>query len=89
MGSYLDSPQDLQPYQENMNDPKPRWRELYESALLELDCDQLLRRIELAEQAIREHARAIEGTDYDQDEPQAMQDALHALSLLRRSALRG
>ncbi len=72
-----------------MNDPNPRWRDLYEAALLELDRDKLLPSIELAEQAIREHTNAIEGTSRDPQESQAMKDALRALSLLRRSAVRG
>ncbi len=89
MGSYLHSPENTQTYPKAMNDPNPRWRDLYEAALLELDRDKLLQSIELAEQAIREHANAIEGLSDDPDESQALQDALHALSLLRRSALRG
>ena len=89
MGLYLNSPENLHTYSEAMNDPNPRWRDLYEAALLELDRDKLLRSIELAEQAIREHTNAIEATSHDPDEPQAMEDALRALSLLRRSALRG
>jgi hypothetical protein len=71
-----------------MNHPNLRWRELYEAALLELDYEQLLLRVELAEQAIRERAQTLEGTIRDPDETQAMRDALHALRLLRQSALR-
>ena len=89
MGTYPDSFENLQTYTKTMNDPNPRWRDLYEAALLELDRDKLLQSIELAEQAIREHANAIEGTGHDPDEPQALEDALRALHLLRRSALRG
>jgi hypothetical protein len=89
MGLYLNSPENLQTYPKAMNDPNPRWRDLYEAALLELDRGELLRSIELAEQAIREQANAIGGTSHDPDERLAMEDALRALSLLRRSALRG
>jgi hypothetical protein len=89
MGTSPDSLENLQTYAKAMNDPNPRWRDLYEAALLELDRDKLLRSIELAEHAIREHANAIQGINRDSDESQAMEDALHALSLLRRSALRG
>jgi hypothetical protein len=39
-----------------MDDPNPRWRELYQAALLELDRKKLLQLIELAEHAIREQA---------------------------------
>ena len=86
MGSYLDSLENLQTYEKAMNDPNPRWRELYQAALLELDRDQLLQCIEVAEQAIREHTNT--RLEHDPQELQAMQDALHALSLLRRSARR-
>ena len=89
MGTYLDSLENLQTYPKDMNDPNPRWRDLYEAALLELDRDKLLRSIELAEQAIRERANVSEGSSQDPDEPRAMEDALRALNLLRRSALRG
>lgn len=72
-----------------MDNPKPQWRELYQAALMELDHDKLLQYIELAEHAIRK------GTNFTPDPPhhnphelQAMQDALRALGLLRRSALR-
>jgi hypothetical protein len=89
MGSYLESPENLQTYSKAMNDPNPRWRDLYEAALLELDRDKLLPSIELAEQAIREHTSATEGASHDPEESQAMKDALRALSLLRRSSLSG
>ncbi len=67
-----------------MNDPTPRWQDLYQATLLELDRDKLLQRIELAEDAIRERA----ATRVNMQELQAMQDALRALGLLRRSMLR-
>jgi hypothetical protein len=88
MGSYPDFPEDLHAYQKVMNEPSVRWRELYEAALLELDREKLLRSIELAEQAIRERAKAAERIHFGAEELQAMNDALHALNLLRRSALR-
>jgi len=72
-----------------MDDPKPRWRQLYQAALLELDRNKLLQSIELAEHAIREQAnRTPDPQHHNPNELQAMQDALRALSLLRRSALR-
>jgi len=72
-----------------MNNPNTRWQELYQTALLELDRNKLLQYIELAEHAIREHANTrIEPMHHPLHELQAMQDALHALSLLRRNALR-
>lgn len=86
MGSYPDLPKNRPNYEKAMNDSNPRWRDLYEAALLELERDKLLQYIELAEQAIRQHRSAPVDTAYhDPQELQAMQDALHALSLLRRS----
>jgi hypothetical protein len=69
-----------------MIEPNPRWRELYEAALLELDRDKLLQCIELAEQAIREHTKPAD-LRQEPEEMQAINDALQALNLLRRSAL--
>lgn len=72
-----------------MDDFNPRWRELYQAALLELDRDKLLQYIELAEQAIHVHAGAqLQPVSQNQHERQAMEDALRALNLLRRSVLR-
>jgi hypothetical protein len=70
-----------------MIEPNPRWRELYEAALLELDRDKLLQCIELAEQAIREHTKPADRIRQEPEEMQAINDALQALNLLRRSAL--
>ncbi len=69
-----------------MIEPNPRWRELYEAARLELDRDKLLQCIELAEQAIREHTNPAD-LGQEPEEMQAINDALQALNLLRRSAL--
>jgi hypothetical protein len=71
-----------------MDDLNPRWRELYQAALLELARDKLLQSIELAERAIREQANARpEVAKHPPHELQAMQDGLRALSLLRRTTL--
>lgn len=86
MGLYQNSPENLQAFQKAMNDLTSGWKKLYEAALLELDRDKLLMRIEAAEQAIHARARAIEGSGNDYGEAQAIEDALHALSLLRRSS---
>jgi hypothetical protein len=87
--SYLDSPENLQIHQKAMDDSNPRWQQLYQAALLELDHDKLLQCIEQAEEAIREHAVSPpEPTPRNPHELQAMQDALRALSLLRRTTLR-
>jgi hypothetical protein len=65
------------------------WRELYRAALLELDHDKLLEYIKLADQAIREQMNlAPNHAHYNPHDQQAMQDALRALRLLQRSALR-
>jgi len=71
-----------------MKDQSPEWRRLYEAALVELDRDRLLERIEVAEMAIRDRQKATEPDQRRADETQAIEDALHALSLLRRSALK-
>ena len=72
-----------------MDDPKPRWRELYECALLELEREKLLQYIELAEQAISEQVnQTADSLPHNQYELDAMQDALRALRVLRRNALR-
>jgi hypothetical protein len=86
---YPDFPENLEFARRLMDDPNPRWRDLYQAALLELDPKKLLQSIELAEQAIREQAnRAPDLPRHNPNELQAMQDALRALSLLRRRALR-
>lgn len=74
-----------------MNEPNSRWRELYYAALLELDGEKLLQSIDSAEQAIRERlstlGRPLHDVPSDHDsELQEIQDASHALKLLRRSA---
>ena len=89
MGSCPDFAKNPHPYENAVKDPNPRWRELYESALLELERENLLQYIELAERAIREHANARTAAGYeDPQELQDMRDALQALSLLRRNALK-
>lgn len=54
-----------------------------------VDCNKLLEYIALAEQAIRAHASTQPlSVRHSPDEQPAMEDALHALNLLRRSVLR-
>ena len=65
----------------------PRWRQLYQEALLELDYDRLLLLIELTEQAIREYTDNT--MPLHPEEVQSIQDALRALSLMRRNEHRG
>ncbi len=54
VGSYPDFPETLRTHHEALIELNPRWRELYEAALLELDRVELLQCIELAEQEIPE-----------------------------------
>lgn len=86
MGLNGNSLEDFQTFQNAMNDLNPGWQELYQAALLELDRDRLLLRIEVAEEAIHARVKAINRFGSDREEAQALEDALHALSLLRRSA---
>jgi hypothetical protein len=89
MGSYSDFRETLPIYEKAMKEANPHWRKLYEAALLELERDKLLEYIELAEHAIHAHASGrINPAHHNPQELQAIQDALHALSLLRRSVLK-
>jgi len=87
MGSYPDSPESLHTHQEALVELNPRWRELYEAAVLELDRVELLHCIELAEQEIPEDT-ATERVHHAPDEVEVMNNvALQASNLLRCSAL--
>ncbi len=60
-----------------------RWRELYRAALFELDLGKLGERVKAAEEAI--HARTSRDGKILSDERLALQDAMNALSLLKRT----
>jgi hypothetical protein len=68
-----------------MNEGKSQpWFELYASAVLELEPDRLIERVEAAEAAIHGRLRDLQ---YDSDhhkERQHMEDAQRTLSFLRR-----
>lgn len=60
------------------------WRELYKAALFETDRNKIPTRIEEAEKAIIERARALFGSATDTiEEDQALDDALYALRALQ------
>lgn len=70
-----------------MNDFTVPWQELYRRAMLELDPDKLLPYIESAEIAIHAERQRLSTMAHHQAvERQALEDALHALNALRRSA---
>jgi len=58
------------------------WQELYLTALLELDLEKLGERVEAAEEAIRSRS-SLDG-DIPNNERIAIQDAVNALSVLKR-----
>jgi hypothetical protein len=65
----------------------PEWQRLYEAALLELDQERLIHRVNEAEKAIflrLQTARTIPG---GRAELQAIQDALNSLSVLKRETV--
>jgi hypothetical protein len=68
-----------------MNEGKSqRWFELYSAAVLELEPDRLIERVDAAESAIHGRLRDLQ---YDRDhheERQLIGDAQHTLSFLRR-----
>jgi hypothetical protein len=59
------------------------WRELYRAALFELDISKLGERVKAAEEAI--HARTSIDGKILSDERLALQDAMNALNLLKRT----
>lgn len=59
------------------------WRELYRAALFELDLSKLGERVKAAEEAIR--ARTSPDGKILSDERLALQDAMNALSILKRT----
>jgi hypothetical protein len=68
--------------QESIAD-RNNWRDLYRAALFELDLSKLGERVKAAEEAI--HARASLDGKIPSDERIALQDAMNALSLLKRT----
>lgn len=72
-----------------MSDTSICWRDLYRRALLEVDPVRLLEYIDSAERAIRAERDLLPGSPSDEHDSdrQTMDDALYALSSLRRSAM--
>jgi len=61
------------------------WREVYRSALLEVDPEQLRRRIDDAEKAIHERNEELRQANQFNEEQGALADALRALRVLAQS----
>ncbi len=69
-----------------MNHP---WREVYRAALLEVQSEELRRRIDAAEKAIFQRSEELKQTgSASGEEQQAMADALRALRLLASAECR-
>ena len=65
------------------------WREVYRAALLELQPEEMQRRIDAAEKAISQRSEELKQSDNESiEEQQAMADALRALRLLARAECR-
>jgi hypothetical protein len=60
-----------------------QWRDLYLAALLETDTTHLRENVQLAEDAIRQQMKSLNGK-LSRQELQEMQDALNGLQVLRR-----
>ncbi len=64
----------------------PEWQLEYEAALLELDREKLPKRVATAETAIFTRLEALVGKADHEQERIAMDDALHALRLLKQGS---
>jgi hypothetical protein len=68
-----------------MNEGKSqRWFELYSAAVLELEPDRLIERVDAAESAIHGRLRDLQYDSDHHEERQLIGDAQHTLSFLRR-----
>jgi hypothetical protein len=63
----------------------PRWYQLYEAAVLELDTATLKERIDAAQAAIREREIELQPSSAHDEERQMIADARHNLAVLRRT----
>jgi DNA/RNA-binding domain of Phe-tRNA-synthetase-like protein len=61
------------------------WRQLYRSAILEINIDKLGKRVKTAEEAIL--YRVLLDSDIPRDERVVLKDAVNALSILKRERL--
>jgi hypothetical protein len=67
----------------------PSWRELYRAALLEVEREQLRRRIDQAEKAIYQRSDELNGSaSQSGEERREMADAIRALRLLAQTECR-
>ena len=60
------------------------WYQLYASALVELDPNHLIERVETTEAAIHRRLRDLQYDSDHHEESQLIADAQHALAVLRR-----
>ena len=68
----------------------PSWRELYRAALLEVEHEELRRRIDEAEKAIYQRNEELKRSgSHSGEEQQAMTDAIRALRLLAQTECLG
>jgi predicted phage gp36 major capsid-like protein len=68
----------------------PSWRELYRAALLEVEHEELRRRIDEAEKAVYQRSEELKRSgNCSGEERQAMTDAIRALHLLAQTECRG
>ena len=65
------------------DETRHKWEELYELAILELEKEQFQARIRDAEEAMLQRLNELNGY-HERDEKMRIQDALSALSVLRR-----
>ena len=71
-----------------MNEGKSQpWYQLYASAVLELEPEQIIERVDAAEAAIHGRLRDLQYDSDHHEERQLMADAQHTLALLRRLSL--
>ena len=65
----------------------PEWQEPYLEALMETDQRKLVGRVDLAERTIFLRLKEIQGSSKRGSEEQAIEDALRALTLLRKETV--
>jgi len=65
----------------------PAWQHEYQEALVEVDSDKLKGRVEAAEAAIYRRLQHLSQNSDDFAERQVIEDALHALRVLKRDEL--
>lgn len=67
--------------------PYPEWQNSFLQALLELDQEKLRDRVAAAEAAISHRLEAIAHDPLQQEERQAIEDALSSLRILKRTSM--